>query len=315
MPTGEVVRERAATFTPGSDKSSGETVPGNSLKDRVEHARKDDAAKKSPRTAFLKDGKGGGGAKEHFDLTGNKEAFEDFTFQSEDRPKTMEEMTDSEREKFLKTGELPPAKETKPGEKAAEKTGAKDDRGGEGGKKEESAGDSAWTKEAHEERVKTFRTDTLKKLGQKDETGKTVLDRIEMPAGLAKSPGLVDWFFRVVADCRNPEGVMRALAEDPAFLKDEGYWTSREGLQQLMSDVGALDRRLGRNGGSGGGRQGARGVNKITGAGKPASEVGGKHSTVGDEAEAALAKGDGDRYREIMNERDREKRRARFRRS
>jgi hypothetical protein len=50
---------------------------------------------------------------------------------------------------------------------------------------------------------------------------------------------------------------------------------------------------------------------KITSAGKPPSEVGGTTSTAGDEAEAALKRGDSEAYRRIMNERDRAKFKAR----
>jgi hypothetical protein len=49
---------------------------------------------------------------------------------------------------------------------------------------------------------------------------------------------------------------------------------------------------------------------KITRAGAPPSEVGGRSSVSGDEADAALRRGDGESYRRIMNERDIARRKA-----
>ena len=81
-------------------------------REAVEQIRKD---KEKPRDDFMLTGKGK--ASEHFDVTTNREFQERMTNQ-DGAPESVDSLSESAREKWLRTGELP---EKKPNGKAAEK--------------------------------------------------------------------------------------------------------------------------------------------------------------------------------------------------
>jgi hypothetical protein len=319
---GEAVIERTATFTPGEDKSEAFPRQVGPIREK-DTLTSEQRSKRDSRAKALLTGKD---LKEHFDVVSNRETLEAYTNTDGPAPKPFEELTDSERTAFLKDGVLLPTKEKPADAKQDAKTDEKDakrDGAKQSGTEEYDPEhdpyilDPKWTKEAHEQRFQEFTGKTLKQLeGEKDARGQNVLERIQMPERLKDSPELLKSFLGIVANTRHPDAVMRALADDPELLKDERYWTSQRGFNRLLDDLIALDRKVGRgarraNGnGNGAGRTEPRREKEITQAGKPPREIGGTSSSPGDQAQAALQRGDGDEYRRIENEREAVKWRA-----
>jgi hypothetical protein len=108
----EIKEKQPAALVPG--EHGGKTTQ-QQLIERREAVEANRREREKPREDYLKTGKGK--ASDHFEVTTNRETVERFSNQ-DGAPKTFEDFTESEREKFLRDGELIPAK---PEAKAAEK--------------------------------------------------------------------------------------------------------------------------------------------------------------------------------------------------
>jgi hypothetical protein len=90
--------------------------------ERNEAMEADRVAREKPRTDYMLTGKGK--ASDHFELVTDRETVERYTNQ-DGAPQSVEELSESAREKWLRTGELPEKKSNgKPAEKKAEETDA-----------------------------------------------------------------------------------------------------------------------------------------------------------------------------------------------
>jgi hypothetical protein len=96
----EIVKEKQATFTPGG-KGASIQEELHERRAAIEQERKE---REQPRKDFML-GKGGK-ASDHFELVTNRETVERFTNQ-DGAPQSVEELSESAREKWLRTGELP----------------------------------------------------------------------------------------------------------------------------------------------------------------------------------------------------------------
>ncbi len=101
----EIVQERTAEFQPGASEHKS---PQQAKIERNAAIEKLRTEKEKPRTDFLLSGKGD--AKEFFDVETNAAVLEELTNQ-DGAPKPFDEYTPPEREKFLRDGELLPAKQ------------------------------------------------------------------------------------------------------------------------------------------------------------------------------------------------------------
>lgn len=290
-------------------------------REAIEQGGKD---REKPRDDFMR-GKGGK-ASDFFDVETNREAVEKFTNQ-DGAPKPVEKLNESEREHWLRTGELPPAKEVKKTEEAAANKDGKeaDAAASKEGEASKEGDEPKWTKEAHEERFTKLQTTTIKQLAaEKDATGKSVVERIMLPKDL--TPQLTHYFLRVVADMRSPDAVLRALADGSGGLNlsERSYWGSERGVRELQDDLLALDRKISRGARNGTAGSAAKGEQekKLTRAGRPPLEASGSSSSPADDgsSEAAWKRKDlspearGELYRERKNKEEAQGRRNRRRR-
>jgi len=111
----EIVEEKHVNFAPSKPEAKSPQEQRIERNEAIEKIREE---KEQPRKDFLLSGKGK--ASEFFDVTTNRAEVEAFT--GKQTHKEIEDLTESEREKFLRDGELIPAK---PNGKAAETPAAK----------------------------------------------------------------------------------------------------------------------------------------------------------------------------------------------
>jgi hypothetical protein len=99
----EIVKEKQATFTSGGEGASVQ----EELHERREAIEQEREKRERPRKDFLATGKGK--ASDHFELVTNRETVEGFANQ-DGAPVSTEELSESAREHWLRTGELPEKK-------------------------------------------------------------------------------------------------------------------------------------------------------------------------------------------------------------
>jgi hypothetical protein len=322
----ELVKEKQpAAFVPSGHRDGKQSIQ-EQLTERREAVEAEREKKQQPRKEFLLTGKGKAG--DHFEIVTNRETVERYANQ-DGAPQSTEDLSESAREKWLRTGELPPAKEAKKTEEApGKKDGKEADAAASKEAEESKEGDEPkWTREDHEKRFATLQTKTIKELAaEKDvKTGKSVVDRIMLPHDL--TPQLTHYFLRVVADTKSPEAVLRALADGSSGLdlSDRSYWGSERGIRELLSDLRDLDRKISRgvkkNGNANGAAAADKKDEKLTRAGKPPMEAGGGGSSPADDgsSDAAWRRKDlspearGELYRERKNKEEADARRRRRR--
>lgn len=260
----------------------------------------DDLARKEAETSqFLKTGRG----KHGFEDISNREEFERFTADREDAPKGVEDYTESERDAWLKKGVLPPAK------KAAAAPKPETEKAGESTKETATAEEpehprANWTPEAHAERFKGIAA----RLNDEFKSGEHDLSQIMIPRDSA------EFFFRCLADTRNPAGVIKHLSQHPDLVSQfaapgtmaNSMWTPRA-EKQVMGLLYGLDDTLPRTDSTNGGNNKPAPEKKpklVTSALPPPREIGGKGTVAEDEEEAALKRHDFRSYSRIANERD-----------
>jgi hypothetical protein len=357
------------------------------IRERREAVEKIREKREEPRKKFMS-GKGGE-AREFFDVESNASTLQELSDQA-GAPKPFEKFTESEREKFLRDGELLPApakKEDRPATpkelraaeaptrpkmrdfldenrqlKEAEYNAALDkfDKERDAYVKQQTESKSAeqksteherltpeqmvavdreildvvekesdtwWSEPAHAEAVKTFpeRFEAM-------QTSLTAEQKSQVVA-TQKAVGPISaelnrFLLNVLARTKNMGAVYTELLRQPALLWNISHdwersknWQSSPDAQKLRVStdkairhmIKLFDKQAGSSNGNGAAPKN-RELPQITRAGKPPSEVGGQTSAPSDAAEAALRRGDGEEYRRIQNEKDRESWRARHRR-
>jgi hypothetical protein len=303
-------------------------------------------SKQKPRKDFMLTGKGK--ASDFFDVETSKDTLARYTDQDGAPTKNLENMNESEREKFLRDGELPPekkaaTKEQQTAEKPArpkladfkaadgsydvEKYEQALDRYEQQGKAADPetaapAGEvplpEGWTPSSLEEGIKTLkqRADAdLKEHGDYKDIA-PALEKLD-GNGIADGLRFMQFMGNALAMLKHPGNVARALALNPNFFQrikhdwqgavlsgDSKYQAAHQkmivdALRMIDDDAKAFP----------GGKK-PREVPTLTRANGVISEPRGTGSSPADEVEAAIQRGDGERYRELMNQRDREKWRA-----
>ncbi len=209
----------------------------------------------------------------------------------------MGEKVESERERFLKTGELTPAKEKPKSETEAdsskqqtehEASAAESQKPGADNRGTQAESDDVphfldkkWTQAAHDERKRSAVSVIHELAKQPGPDGKTVLEKIPMPspAGDPKANQKIDFFLGLLADTRNPTGVLNYFADHPNISKN-WQWGNQSGMERIIRDFELIDRQVGR-GGSGNGKGTSQASPKPR-APKTPREVGGRFSSSDD---------------------------------
>ncbi len=203
------------------------------------------------------------------------------------------EKAESERERFRKTGELPPAKEKPKSETEAdsskqqtehEASAAESQKPGADNRSTETESDvphfldKGWTKEAHENRKRSTVSILHDLAKERGADGKSVLEKIPMPnpAGDPKANEKINFFLSLLADTRNPAGVLHYFADHPDISKN-WQWRGQKDLNSIMDDFRWIDSKVGRGGsGNGKGNVAASQASPKPRAPKPPPEVGGR---------------------------------------
>jgi hypothetical protein len=294
--------------------------------------------------------KGEGDVKKHFDVTTNAKEIEDYSDQSGVNHKALEELSDSERDAFLRTGELPPLQpERRKDKQERERQPGGDNTAHERirrGREKYHDFDQVVVEQAKNIQLPLAALEELGRLDNDHDVVYAIAKNPAIAAGLLRDPQNAAAKIRDFAgelsyrSHRNRERHERAMQESlrgqPVTPEEQrgGAMLAlssrvRDAILDLPNSV-EVTRYLARNAGDflrSGPLTDAQAINeiqrissrleprRITNAGKPPAEIGGSHSSPRDEVEAALQRKDGEAYREAMNARDREKWRARRRRA
>jgi hypothetical protein len=319
----QVVHEKEASLVP--DSKAGKST-GEELRERRQAVEQEREKREQPRKDFLR-GKGGK-ASDHFEIISNGETTERFSDQT-GAPQSTEELSESARERWLRTGELP-AKDSKEAEKPAGE-GAKDDEksGEKPGEKEKPAasamdsGDWDWSTPEHAKAV----GEVSARL-QRDMKAQPDFEELNAASAKIKMPApLMGFLQHALAEVPNPANVMRVLVKNPAvvremaadFLLSEGDGKHRVAVLKAIRDVVHLAGKEGKAGGGGNGAGGAM-DRKLTRAGRPPIEAGGASSSPSDDgsSDAAWKRKDlspearGELYRERKNDEEVAARRKKY---
>jgi len=296
----------------------------------IEQDKKD---KDKPRRDWMLTGKGK--PPDDFELISNKATVERYTDQT-DAPQSTEELSESAREKWLRTGELP---EAKPNGKAAEKQQAEGNADtkftpeqidknldkeifAEIGKRRD-----WWNEEGHAEAHKTMPERTVAAIQGLSAEEKNVI--ANSPTRTMQLDAELDRFLgHALARAKNLGKLHLELARDPGLLKrmnddwvktankPKERWATEQSIRYVLA---VIDKRGASAGGSK--ANGAGGERKLTKAGRPPLEAGGGSSSPEDDgsSDAAWKRKDlspeerGELYRTRKNEEDRARRRKRAR--
>jgi len=295
------------------------------LIERREAIEKDREAKEKPRKDFMLTGKGK--ASDHFDVTTNRDTVERYTDQT-GAPQSTEELSESAREKWLRTGDLPAAKSNGRAKQQAEPQFTKEQLEANGIDWEvwqdiENQGDNWWDTREHQEAARTMTDRTVKAIQALSPEEKAIISASPVQT-MQIDPEFDSFLAHATARAKNLGRVHVELCRDPAFVERiNADWkntannpTARRHVEQSIRHVLAvIDKRAGTANSNG-----SRGPRKLTQAGRPPIESSGASSSPSDDgsSEAAWKRKDlsteakGELYRERKNKEEANARRKKY---